>query len=74
MVSLSKKQLAFLASSTAEGNIRPTLAYIYYLSDKKVCVSTDSFRLHELSIDLGDDDIIFDTKGNNITTEKSHCL
>ncbi len=49
---LSKNQLAFLIESTAWAGIRPTLAYIYYNPTTKRIASTDSFRLHEIEIDL----------------------
>lgn len=50
--SLTKNQLAFLSEATANPNIRPALSYIYYNPTTKKAVSTDSFRLHEISIDL----------------------
>lgn len=67
MQTLSKNQLAFLAESTALASIRPTLAYIYYNPITKAIVSTDSFRLHEIQIDLWSDRILFDIKGNVFT-------
>lgn len=66
MQSLSKNQLAFLSSSVANKNIRPTLAYIYYLANKRVAVSTNSFTLSEVSIDLWEESFLMDTKGNKI--------
>lgn len=67
MQTLSKNQLAFLAESTALASIRPTLSYIYYNQTTKRIASTDSFRLHEIKIDLWPDRILFDTKGNVFT-------
>ena len=67
MQTLSKNQLAFLAESTALASIRPTLSYIYYNPVTKAIASTDSFRLHEIKIDLWPDRILFDTKGNVFT-------
>lgn len=64
MQSLTKNQLAFLAESTASQSIRPTLAYIYYNPVTKSVASTDSFRLHEIKIDLWTDRLLFDTKWN----------
>lgn len=64
MQSLTKNQLAFLAESTSHPNIRPTLSYIYYNPVTKSVASTDSFRLHEIKIDLWPDQLLFDTKGN----------
>lgn len=69
MQSLTKNQLAFLAESTAGKSIRPTLSYIYYIPEIKLAVSTDSFRLHELSIDLWSDKILFDSKWNVFTPD-----
>lgn len=61
---LSKKILAYILASTADAGIRPTLQYAYYLADKKVLVSTDSFQLHEVQwIDLWPDNLIIDSKG-----------
>ena len=61
---LSKKILAYILASTANAGIRPTLQYAYYLADKKVLVSTDSFQLHEVQwIDLGPDNLIINNKG-----------
>lgn len=64
MQSLSKNILAFLAESTASPKVRPTLSYIYYNPTTKKAVSTDSFRLHEISIDLWENQLLFDTKWN----------
>lgn len=50
---LSKKLTSYILESIA-WPVRPTLMYGYYLPEKKVLVSTDAFRLHEVSIDLWD--------------------
>lgn len=64
---LTKKQISYLTESTANPWVRPTLAYVYYLPETKKIVSTDSFRLHELSIDLWEERLYFNDKGESFT-------
>lgn len=71
--SLTKNQLAYILSSTANPQIRPTLSYTYYLADTHVVVSTDSYSLHEIQgIDLWPDNLIIDTKGIHHMPETYH--
>ena len=66
-MTLTKKQMDYLTESTGTPWIRPTLAYVYYLPEVKKAVSTDSFRLHEVSIDLWDMPLYFNKKGESFT-------
>lgn len=52
MQTLTPSQIKYIMVSTASKDIRPTLQYAYYFPETKKLASTDSFRLHELSIDL----------------------
>lgn len=70
MTTLSKNILAFLSeSATRKNSSRPVLQYIYYIPEHKELVSTDSFRLHRVSMDLWDSPLCFDTKGNQVSME-----
>jgi hypothetical protein len=50
---ITKKDLTWVLKAASKPNsMRPALAFAYYLPDTKKLVATDSFRLHELSVDL----------------------
>ena len=70
---LTKNQLAFVLESIA-WSVRPTLQYAYYLPESKVLVSTDSFRLHELKVDLWDEPFLIDKNGKRHAPPPSYIF
>lgn len=59
LTNLTKKDLTWVLKAVSHNDTRPQLQYAHYLPDTKKLVATDSFRLHELSIDLGEEPLIF---------------
>lgn len=62
MQPLTPNQLKYILTSVA-WPVRPTLQFAYYFPENKRLVSTDAFRLHELSIDLWEEPWIIDKDG-----------